>query len=92
MLIVPELTINVRNSVTCQSESVEPGPNPPDLYDVQVGRMTDPKPDFVPPGGGGAAAFGDVVTQPEAAYAAGETVTARFRAGNPWLASKVQCF
>ena len=65
---------------------MDPGPNPPDLYDVQVGRKTDPKPDSVPDG----TAFGDVVTQPEAAYVAGETVTARFRAGNPWLASKVQ--
>ena len=64
---------------------MEPGPNPPDLYDVQVGLKTDPKPDSVP----GGTAFGDVVTQPEAAYVAGETVTARFRAGNPWLASKV---
>ena len=53
---------------------------------MQVGRKTDPKPDSVPAG----SAFGDVVTQPEAAYVAGETVTARFRAGNPWLASKVQ--
>ena len=68
-----------------KGEAVAPGPAPPDLYEAQVGRKTDPRPDSVPAG----AAFGDVVTQPEAAYVAGETVRARFRAGNPWLASKV---
>lgn len=58
---------------------VPPGPAAPDLSDQQKTAKTTPPPDFPPTG----KHFGDVLTEPEPSYRAGERVSVEFAGAHP---------